>query len=126
MLTRYIDTTSEICKSFTRWAGRCDKSYVFSVYAADDIPAYEYAVFVVVRNTGTHLEPLMVGSSNALPEMFFLSRRYQAALKRGGNEVHVHVPAPNVDPKAVARDLTFVPARTDLETTGKVDNFQFA
>ena len=97
---------SGVAKPFSRWTGRGGDSYVFSIYEPEDIPAYRHAVYIVVRNRGGVARPLLVGATTALPALFFLGDRYNGALRRGGNAVHVHVPQANMCPKAVAHDLS--------------------
>ncbi|VAW17337.1 hypothetical protein MNBD_ALPHA09-1704, partial [hydrothermal vent metagenome] len=100
-----FDQLSGVTKPFSRWTGDQGASYVFSVYELEKIPAYPHAVYVVVRNRGGVAEPILIGVTTALPALFFHSERYHGALRRGGNEVHVHVPHADMCPKAVAADL---------------------
>jgi len=97
---------SNIDKPFARWAGDQGASYVFSVYDPGKIPAYPHAVYIVVRNFDGASRPVFIAATSALPALLFHGSRYLAALRRGGNEVHVHVPAAGSCPQAVANELS--------------------
>lgn len=105
MSSRSCLLETRIDKPFSRWTGGRAASYVFSIYDPQRIPAYPRAVYIVVRNFNGLATPLLVAATSALPELFFHGDRYNAALKRGGNEIHVHVPAGGSCPDAIAQDL---------------------
>jgi len=108
MQTSCFLASSSADKPFSRWAGDKGASFVFSVYGPEDIPAYPHAVYIVVQNLHGVVVPLFVATTSALPALLFHGDRYNAALRRGGNEVHVHVPAPGSCADAVARKLLVV------------------
>lgn len=95
----------EIKKDFCRWAGFSGTSRVFSVYGARKVPAYPEAVYIVVKNEGGLAHPVHVARTGAMPDLFFLGDNFRSALKNGGNEVHVHVPAASGCAKTIANDL---------------------
>jgi hypothetical protein len=102
----HVSLSGQIEKTFAYWRGRSGACYVHSVYESADAPGYADAVYLVVRRTGARRELIAVGATGTFPDLFFLGRRYAAALRRGGNEVHVHVPAAEgLCPEAVARDI---------------------
>lgn len=102
----HVSRSGAIDKQFAYWRGRSGRAFVHSVYAPEAMPRYADAVYLVVRRTGGERELLEAGATGSVPDLYLFSRRVSAALMRGGNEVHVHVPATDgLRPEAVARDI---------------------
>jgi len=118
MQSSRIRPFSRVGKPFSRWTGGRGASYVFSIYSLRDIPAYPHAVYVVARNRNKIATPILVAATAALPALLFHGDRYRRALKCGGNEVHVHVPAAGSCPEAIAADLSMVLSAEDAADAG--------
>jgi hypothetical protein len=86
---------------YRHWRGRSGRSYVFSVYAPDDCPAYEDAV-VMLAFRGKALECVDLGPL-PLTTLESLRRRYAGP----DVEFQIHVLADrSADRRALIADLT--------------------
>ena len=89
---------------FRHWRGRSGRSYVFSVYAPQECPAYENAVLMIVARRGG---PLACVDLGAVPELTLSHWRGLCRDRIGEVEFQVHVLADRAaERKAVIEDLS--------------------
>ncbi len=98
---------------FVCWRGLTGKSYVFSVYAAADCPAFCDAVVVAVARD-KHGDPCRLAAfdTGAFPEPIMARVRDELGAYAGGLELHVHLLARTASHRRDA--LTDLEAAFDL------------
>ena len=97
----YVAQEQMFLARYRHWRGASGKSYVFSVYAPDDCPAYEDAV-VLVAARGRALDCVDLG---ALPLTVLESLRRRHAGAEVEFQVHV-LAQRGADRRALIADLT--------------------
>lgn len=96
----YLAHEPVFLRKYRHWRGRSGRSYVFSVYAPDDCPAYEDAVVMVV----VHGKALACVDLGPLPLTTLEALRRRAARDA---EFQIHVLADRgADRRALIADLT--------------------
>jgi len=81
-----------VADNFRLWCGSSRQRYVFSVYAAQDCPAYENAVAILalVAETGQR-QALGCIDTGAIPELAMSALMRSAKGESGRLEIHVHL-----------------------------------
>ena len=86
---------SGLAGRFRHWHGASGRRYLFSVYPflGADLPAlFEDAVVLAVRRgPGSERAVLHADETAVLPELYYANALFQDALRRGVNEIHVHL-----------------------------------
>lgn len=75
---------------FHVWHGVSGKRYLHTVYTPGDEPLLVRAIVIVVERTGSTRRILHMEQAGATALRLENSAKFRAALKAGGNEVHVH------------------------------------
>jgi hypothetical protein len=101
----YLAEKDVLLRNYRHWRGRSGRSYVFSVYAPQECPAYEDSVLIVAaRRGGRVLACLDLGP---FPESRLMRLRRRFAERLGEVEFQIHVLAERAgDRRALIDDLT--------------------
>jgi hypothetical protein len=75
-------------RKYRHWRGRSGRSYAFSVYAAEDCPAYENAVLILANSAGRIVACVDLGASPAA-RLIELRRQYRDRLAALDFQIHV-------------------------------------
>jgi hypothetical protein len=78
-------------RKFRHWRGRSGRSYVFSVYAPSDCPAYENAVLLATARRGVAAGALACVDLGALPEARLVELRRLFEDRLGEIDFQIHV-----------------------------------
>lgn len=83
---------TELAGRFAPWRGQSGKSYVFSVYAASDCPAFCDAVLIAAARDETgRRRPLDLIDTGTFPEPSIARARRDLGRRGGALEFHVHL-----------------------------------
>ena len=104
---------SDLSRRFRHWNGVSGRRYLFSIFplprpsSIDEAPRFHDAVVLgVVRDSAGERRILVADETGALPDLFYGSSQFRAAVAAGANEIHVHLLTD--DPRgraALLRDL---------------------
>ncbi|RYC29131.1 hypothetical protein D3273_25590 [Lichenibacterium minor] len=104
---------TDLSRRFRHWRGRSGRRHLFSVFPVgeplpgEDAPRFADAVVMAVgRDAAGAPRILALDETGALPDLFYDSAPFRAALARGAEEIHVHLLADGPTARAaVLRDL---------------------
>lgn len=83
---------TDLAGRFVPWEGQSGRSYVFSVYAASDCPAFCDAVLIAaVRDERGRRQALDLVDTGPFPEPALLRARRDLGRRGGALEFHVHL-----------------------------------
>lgn len=104
---------SDLSRRFRRWCGASGRRHLFSVFPivepcpGDEVPRFADAVVLAVgRDTSGTARILAMDETGPLPDLFYDSARFRAAVAAGADEIHVHLLAGGAaERSALMRDL---------------------
>lgn len=104
---------SDLSRRFRHWRGASGKRHLFSVFPlgaplpGEDAPRFADAVVMAVgRDTDGVPCILALDETGPLPDLFYESARFRAAVAAGAEEIHVHLLADSASARAaVMSDL---------------------
>lgn len=104
---------TDLSRRFRHWRGASGRRHLFSVFPlgepapGEDAPRFADAVVMAVgRDAAGSPRILALDETGPLPDLFYDSAPFRAALARGADEVHVHLLADGPAARsAVLRDL---------------------
>lgn len=104
---------TDLSRRFRHWRGVSGKRHLFSVFPigtplpGEDAPRFADAVVMAVgRDTGGVPRILALDETGPLPDLFYDSARFRAAVAAGAEEIHVHLLSESASARAaVMRDL---------------------
>ena len=96
------------CGQFHYWLGRSGTRYLHTVFAIDDCPEFEHALFIAVkRDASGYRQAVATGTMGTAPQLVLRGRAIADARRRGANEIHLHLMATTRDDRrAVLDDIT--------------------
>ncbi len=104
---------TDLARRFRHWRGGSGKRHLFSVFPigtpcpGEDAPRFADAIVMAVGPDATgERRILAMDETGPLPDLFYDSDRFRAALAEGADEIHVHLLADSAGGRAaVLRDL---------------------
>ena len=104
---------TDLSRRFRHWRGASGKRHLFSVFPlgvplpGEDAPRFADAVVMAVgRDADGVPRILALDETGPLPDLFYDSARFRAAVAAGAEEIHVHLLADSASARAaVMRDL---------------------
>ena len=104
---------TDLARRFRHWRGASGRRHLFSVFPigapapGEDAPRFADAVVMAVGvDASGERRILAMDETGPLPELFYDSERFRAALARGADQIHVHLLADCAAGRAaVMRDL---------------------
>lgn len=104
---------TDLSRRFRHWRGASGRRHLFSVFPlgdpapGEDAPRFADAVVMAVgRDAAGAPRILALDETGPLPDLFYASALFRAALARGAEEIHVHLLAEGPAARAaVLRDL---------------------
>lgn len=104
---------SDLSRRFRHWRGASGRRHLFSVFPigvpcpGEEAPRFADAVVLAVgRDSAGERRILAMDETSTLPELFYDSARFRAAIGAGADEIHVHLLTDSADGRAaVLRDL---------------------
>ena len=93
---------------FHYWLGRSGKRYLHTIFAVDECPCIENALFVAVkRDSRGHRQAIATGDFGIVPDLVMHGTKLAEARRRGANELHLHLMACGPSERSEAlRDIT--------------------
>lgn len=98
---------SDLARRFQWWHGLSGRRYLVSIFSIagaglDACPRYDAAVVLAVRREADgRCHILCADETGCLPDLFFESAGFRAALAQGANEIHVHLLAEEAEARRV-------------------------
>ena len=104
---------TNLARRFRNWRGASGRRHLFSVFSigepcpGEDAPRFADAVVLAVGvDASGERRILAMDETGPLPELFYDSERFRAALARGADQIHVHLLTDSAAGRAaVMRDL---------------------
>ncbi len=93
---------------FHYWLGGSGKRYLHTIFAADECPCIENALFVAVkRDSRGHRQAIATGDFGTAPDLVMHGAKLAEARRRGANELHLHLMACGpAERREALRDIT--------------------
>ena len=89
---------TDLSRRFRHWRGASGKRHLFSVFRigqpcpGEDAPRFAEAVVLAVgTDAAGERRILAMDETGALPDLFYDSARFRAAIAAGADEIHVHL-----------------------------------
>jgi hypothetical protein len=104
---------TDLSRRFRHWRGASGKRHLFSVFPlgmplpGEDAPRFAEAVIMAVGRDAAGVPCILaLDETGPLPDLFYDSARFRAAVAAGAEEIHVHLLAESAEARrAVLRDL---------------------
>lgn len=104
---------SDLSRRFRHWKGASGKRHLFSVFPlgaplpGEDAPRFADAVVMAVGRDADGVPCILaLDETGPLPDLFYESARFRAAVAAGAEEIHVHLLADSASARAaVMSDL---------------------
>lgn len=85
-----ISRNGQVKTHYHYWNGISGESYLHTVFPPDKLPLLVRVVVIVVANTLHQRKVLFIGQAGDDEQSIILLKELKGALRKGGNEVHVH------------------------------------
>ena len=104
---------SDLSRRFRHWHGVSGRRYLFSIFPLprpaliEEAPRFHDAVVLgVARDCAGERRILVADETGTLPDLFYGSAQFRAAVAAGANEIHVHLLTDDAGGRAaLLRDL---------------------